>query len=486
MQARTGATPSDTNPSKTSRPSSSTRPGDKNITPRVAGQGVGPTIGATGPRDHPLAAYAQSDLESLRFYMMLLMLRNITTAGFVFEDPMQHGSFSLPGCVVAAPSFPANTPGVDQDYVYNWVRDAAITMVEIAESMLPNVGGEVDILADYVDYATTCFDNAQPTKAHACFTLTGQPRPWTEQSDGPALQNVALLRAYDQLDAASQASALTLIDKNTAYLMGVYQQPTTNLWEEHSGYSFFARSAQLKCLRLIAANKIGAAVPPGLPAAVTWLENALASHWNGTYYVSVMDPNSPPPRSVADDYDTNIDIVQSCVYGAVPCTDTKLLASAAILRSQWSDPGSPSLYPINIEDQARGLGPLFGRYPGDVYDGDVSQPVRGGHPWALCTANFAEFQYMLASKILFDKKVPLDALSRAFFTPLGIDTNTTPADAAAVLRASSDAMLRAIIFHSDRYELSEQFDGTTGYEKSVHNLTWSYAAFLSALRARQS
>jgi glucoamylase len=32
--------------------------------------------------------------------------------------------------------------------------------------------------------------------------------------------------------------------------------------------------------------------------------------------------------------------------------------------------------------------------------------------------------------------------------------------------------------------LSEQFDGVTGYEKSVKNLTWSYAAFLSAVRAR--
>jgi GH15 family glucan-1,4-alpha-glucosidase len=33
-------------------------------------------------------------------------------------------------------------------------------------------------------------------------------------------------------------------------------------------------------------------------------------------------------------------------------------------------------------------------------------------------------------------------------------------------------------------ELSEQFDRDTGYTKSVSNLTWSYAAFLSAVRAR--
>ena len=41
----------------------------------------------------------------------------------------------------------------------------------------------------------------------------------------------------------------------------------------------------------------------------------------------------------------------------------------------------------------------------------------------------------------------------------------------------------AAAFHSDDLELSEQFDATTGFEKSVSNLSWSYASFLSAVRA---
>jgi glucoamylase len=45
-------------------------------------------------------------------------------------------------------------------------------------------------------------------------------------------------------------------------------------------------------------------------------------------------------------------------------------------------------------------------------------------------------------------------------------------------------MLRAVIYHSDHLELSEKFDGTSGFEKSVRDLTWSNAAFLSAVRAR--
>jgi len=47
-------------------------------------------------------------------------------------------------------------------------------------------------------------------------------------------------------------------------------------------------------------------------------------------------------------------------------------------------------------------------------------------------------------------------------------------------------MLQAIVFHSDNLELSEQFYATTGYEKSVSNLSWSYASFLSAVRAKNS
>jgi glucoamylase len=45
-------------------------------------------------------------------------------------------------------------------------------------------------------------------------------------------------------------------------------------------------------------------------------------------------------------------------------------------------------------------------------------------------------------------------------------------------------MLNAVVYHSNCFELSEQFDQATGYELSVSNLTWSYAAFLSAIGVR--
>jgi glucoamylase len=430
----------------------------------------------------------EANLPAIAQHMFSLMLRNVASDGFQFTDPTNPLNFSTAGCVIAAPSYPSDQPGVDQDYVFNWSRDAALTAMEIAAAVAPTAPGTgVQTLIDYVNFARLCQDNATPTLAHACYTIEGKSRPWTEQSDGPALQTLAILQAFPQLNQAAQAVAAGVIGKNLDFILAHYQEPTVNLWEEHSGYSFFARAAQLRCLREIAANTLGIAVPPGTGDAAGWLEWALAGHWNGTCYLSVLAPSEGmegPSAPVAANYDPNIDIVMGCVYGALPCTDTRLLATAGLLRRQWADSASASVYPVNVTDQARGIGPLLGRYPGDTYDGDVTDPVPGGHPWPLCTANFAELYYRLAAEVARTQSIPYDGNSALFFSQVGIDAGTSTAVAVAALEGAADAMLQAVIYHSDHLELSEQFDGTSGFEKSVRDLAWSYAAFLSAVRAK--
>ena len=284
---------------------------------------------------------------------------------------------------------------------------------------------------------------------------------------------------YGQLDAPTQATATGLINANLAFLSTAYQGQTFNLWEEEYGYSFFARSAQLRCFQAVAANSVGIAVPSWLPAALSWLVSALEGHWNGEYYQSML----PVPTDYRAPYDPNIDVIMAAVYGAESVTDPQLLATAALIRAQWADPSSKYCYPVNGADATQGLGPLLGRYPGDVYDGDTDAQV-GDHPWAIATANFAELYYRLAAKISSSRTVPADSLSDEFLAQVGITSATAPLAAATALRAAGDAMLGAIVYHSDRFELSEQFDAYTGYEKSVSNLSWSYAAYLSAIRAR--
>jgi glucoamylase len=420
----------------------------------------------------------QSDPTAVAPYLFWLMFRNVASDGLVFADPVNEGVVSAPGCVLASPSWENSATHVTQDYVYHWTRDAAIVALELSAAYTSGVLPDNQPLIDYVTFSATCQASAGDFD-RASFRIDGTQRPWTDQTDGPALQTVALLAMYRQLDAATRAVASSLIDANLNFLSGAYQGQTFNLWEEEDGYSFFARSAQLRCFQAIAANSVGIAVPSWLPAALTWLASALDGHWNGACYQSVL----PVPSDYRAPYDPNIDIVQAAIYGAESVTDPRLLATAAALRAQWSDPSSKYIYPINTDDAARGIGPMLGRYPGDLYDGDTDAQV-GDHPWALSTANFAELYYRLATKIISSRTVPADSLAEPFLAQVGLTPSSAPLDAATALRSAGDAMLQAIIYHSDHLELSEQFDATTGFEKSVSNLSWSYAAFLSAARAR--
>jgi glucoamylase len=421
---------------------------------------------------------AQVNLAMVGKFMFWLMFRNVASDGMVFDDPVNAGVVSSPGAVLASPSWENTATRLTQDYVYHWTRDAAIVATELAWAYSSGTLPDNQPLIDYVTFSQTCQQSAGDFDRASCY-INGTQRPWTNQTDGPALQTLALLAMYRQLDTPTQAIAVQLINANLNFLEGAYQGQTYNLWEEEYGYSFFARSAQLRCFQAVAANTIGITVPSWLPTALTWLTSALDSHWNGEIYQSML----PVPADYRAPYDPNIDIVMSAIYGAESVTDPRLLATAAALRAQWADPGSKYFYPINGTDAALNLGPLLGRYPGDVYDGDTDDLV-GDHPWALTTANFAELYYRLAAKISSSRTVPADSLSATFLAQVGVTAATAPLDAAASLRAAGDAMLQAVVYHSDHLELSEQFDAVTGFEKSVSNLSWSYAAFLSAVRAR--
>ena len=426
-------------------------------------------------------AVAQVDLTTTARYMFWLMFRNVASDGLVFDDPVNAGVLSQPGCVLASPSWENSATRVTQDYVYHWTRDAAIVARELSAAYAAGTLPGNEPLTDYIQFCRLC-QNSPGDFDRASYLINGTQRPWTNQTDGPALQTLALLTVYSQVDTPAQTIARTLIDANLNFLQTAYQGQTYNLWEEEFGASFFARSVQLRCFQAIAANTLGVAVPGWLPAAISWLASALDEHWNGQCYQSML----PVPTDYRAPYDPNIDVVQAAIYGAGSVTDTRLLAHAALLRAQWADAGSTYYYPINGDDAQRGIGPLLGRYPGDVYDGDTDALV-GDHPWPLCAANFAELYYRLAAKITSSAAVPADSLSAPFFAQIGVDAGTVaPPDAAAALRAAADQMLQAIVFHSDHFELSEQFDAVTGYEKSVSNLSWSYAAFLSAVRARNA
>ncbi len=289
---------------------------------------------------------------------------------------------------------------------------------------------------------------------------------------------------------AQQEQAADVIAGDLGYLLdgNRYQAPTVTHWEDTYGQSLFARCVQLRCLNEVVAQgqTLGLTVPTGAATAAQWLAEEISAHWSkqDSYYISVLgaerlsgDPQAP--------YDPSIDPILACVYGAgIEPTDPQLLSTAAQVRAQWSA-GGTAAYPINAADSVIGLGPVLGRYLGDEYDG-LSLTSDTGHPWAVCTCGFAQLYYELASAIGGGAAVPSDQLAAEFLQQLGVTSSTPSAQAVGTLRTAGDNMLNAVIYHSSNYELSEQFDQQTGYERSVSNLTWSYAAYISAVAVRSN
>jgi glucoamylase len=452
----------------------------------------------SGPEPQQVTTPANGvDLARMADYFVPLMMRNIATDGYPFvapsvfpgerpggePQPPPEAVLSQPGCILASPTYHENLPTVKQSYVYNWVRDSAIVATELAAADLPPLpGGMSDVYDDYVTFAALCQSKAPTELDRAKYTIAGDVvENWPRQNDGPALQTVALLNLFSKLSAPAQDRARQLISSNVNFIIEQHQHPNNNLWEEVYGQSFFTRSVQLKCLYAVRDDPKGASVPAGVDTAVAWLTDALHHHAQNGRYLSIIDATNP-----RDDYDPNSDIVLACIYGAVDSTDPALLNTAAALLTQCTDPVSG--YPINVADAPLGIGPVLGRYPGDYYDGThVSGSEAGatrGHPWAVCTAAHAELYYRVARVVLNDRRVPDDPLASDFLIQAGTSSHDDPDTAAASLHRAGDRMLQAIVYHSDHLELSEQFNAATGYENSVRNLSWSYASFLSALRAR--
>jgi glucoamylase len=431
-------------------------------------------------------------------YMFSLMLRNVATYGFQIADhnePGDPGGYTAPGCVLASPSwpsYPGNVAPIIEDYVFNWTRDAAITTSAVlnqAPAQIPAAGAS-DLLTSYVNFASTCQASGGGI-GQAHYTPEGASTGSADESDGPALRILTILQGFADLDGPTQTVARNVIGADLAYLLdnNRYQNPTWNLWEDTFGQSIFARSVQLAALNQIISLGPGLSipVPPTAQAAATWLEQQLPLHWDAAdnYYVGVLKPFTRGGGDPSVPYDPSIDPILACIYGAgIPPYDPRLLSTAAQVRAQWTAGGSAP-YPINTADWNNfKIGPCLGRYNGDEYSG-WALTSNTGHPWVVCTCGFAQLYYELAAAINNGTTaVPSDPLATTFLSQVGVSSTSTAQAATSALNNAGDQMLQAVLYHSNRYELSEQFDQSSGYEISVSNLTWSYAAFLSAVAAR--
>ena len=145
------------------------------------------------------------------------------------------------------------------------------------------------------------------------------------------------------------------------------------------------------------------------------------------------------------------------------------------------------LYAINADSD--GISYAIGRYPEDTYDGVGNSKA---NPWFLCTLAFAETYYRAIEEWKSAGSIEVTATSAAFFKQFdsnAAEGTTYKADSdefnavVKAVAAEADTYFKRVQKHATNNEMSEQINKDSGEETGAKNLTWSYAAFITAAAA---
>ncbi|KAI9059251.1 carbohydrate-binding module family 20 protein [Trametes sanguinea] len=351
------------------------------------------------------------------------------------------------GIVVASPS--TENP----DYLYTWTRDSSLVFKLLIDQF---TSGEDTSLRGLIDDFTSAEAILQQVSNPSGTVSTGglgEPKfnidetaftgAWGRpQRDGPALRATSIIRYANWLLDNGNTTYVSntlwpVIQLDLDYVADNWNQSTFDLWEEVDSSSFFTTAVQHRALREGAtfASRIGqSSVVSGYTTQADNLLCFLQSYWNpsGGYITA----NTGGGRSGKDSNTVltsihTFDPAAGCDAATFqPCSD-KALSNLKVYVDAFR-----SIYTIN-NGIASNAAVATGRYPEDSY--------MGGNPWYLTTSAVAEQLY--------------DALY--VWDQLG-GLNYTPADGG----------------------LAEQFSRSDGTPLSAVDLTWSYAAALTAFAAR--
>ncbi|WP_238136900.1 glycoside hydrolase family 15 protein [Variovorax sp. JS1663] len=400
------------------------------------------------------------------------------------------------GSIVASPVLGNYDP--DPDYFFHWFRDSAVVIDALRLLHIDRRIGDEALrhLRDFTRFSLALnrldgrVDAAVPGRAQRVEpgllqylredhdlarahgdAVVGETRVnpdgtldilrWARpQHDGPPLRALALLRwvAGGQLDASLLADVSELIRFDLHFTLRHWREPSFDIWEEESGHHYYT-------LRVSAA---------ALAEGATWLQGGgdtvqaqqcreasqavlrwLDDYWvdegtdehgapKGYYRSRVLEGGKPSPKAL------DIAVILSAIHGVGAealhgPADPRMQATLARLDALFD-----AAYPIN-HGRPPGRGTAMGRYAGDVYC--------SGGAYYFSTLGAAEFCFRAAAlggdeaRSWFDRGDAYLATVRAY-TPVTGD-------------------------------LSEQFDQRSGAQTSAKHLAWSYAAFISSVRARR-
>jgi glucoamylase len=445
------------------------------------------------------------------------MLDAISATHLVFDRP-GFGQRVIPhrGSVLASP-VPAHYDP-DPDYFFHWFRDSAIVIDALRVALAEGYAGPVavsrfrefvqfslslraldgkeflrrtDLRArvrpDFLKYLRPEAEIAalsgeavlEDVRVNADgtldFTLWGRP-----QADGPALRTLAVLRWWQQLPGVEESlrSAMSdLIRGDLAFTRSYGTRPCHDIWEEESGYHYYTQLLRAEALRAGAAWLEERSQPEEARAFRVAAEETLAhldNLWNGAagFYCSRTGVVSGDPAKKLD-----CSVLLGILHagragGRHSVLDPRAQATLSALEELFE-----AEYAIN-HNRPAGRGLALGRYANDRY--------YSGGAYYFSTLAAAEFYFRLAAALRGGAPLPVTAENLRFRQRLGAGDAAADSPAlAALAQERGDAILRTVqAFTPDSGDLSEQFDHTTGVQTSAKQLTWSYAAFVTAVASR--
>lgn len=420
------------------------------------------------------------------------------------------------------------------------IRDAAITMNTIVDLYAENPSSALSsrlstILDAYASLQRDLQHTSNPSGSFEDLSGLGEPKfkvdgtPFTgswgrPQRDGPALRALTLMRYLREYNAThpslwssneatdfyslyyeAEMPPRSVIKADLEYVSHFWNESSFDLWEETEGLHFFNLMVSARSLR--EGSKLAKAF--GDFGAAEWyleqagrIERLLSKFWN---------PKKGHLVETLWSKRSGLDC--GLLLGSLHALPTQDQEEAAVFQP-WSDEILVSLlaltndqrdrFPINSSpspDQDASApafeGTGLGRYPEDVYDG-YGTSNRGGNPWFLCTSSAAEILFRSASHFATSSQLTISSTSLPFYaallatSSLDIQPGTFgPSDTVfhsviEHLQIAGDSFLDVVKTHVDAEgSMSEQFDRVTGYMRGARDLTWSYGAFLQAVRARR-
>ncbi|KAF5345299.1 hypothetical protein D9758_008451 [Tetrapyrgos nigripes] len=414
------------------------------------------------------------------------------------------------GIVVASPS--KSNP----DYFYTWTRDTSVVFAAIIDQF--TLGLDNSLRSQIDNFVGSQARIQQVSNPSGSITTGGLGEPkfnvdetaftgaWGRpQRDGPALRATAMITWGNFLLGENNSTYVQntlwpIIQRDLDYVVRAKLEPDNvrfpaqgwsyllnltsrfDLWEEVSSSSFFTTAVQHRSLRQGAA--LAAKLGQTSSTYSTQADNVLCflqSYWNTAGY---MTANTGGGRSGKD---ANTVLASIHTFDAAagcdavtfqPCSDralSNLLNYVSAFRS---------IYGINSGIPAN-QGVATGRYPEDSY--------MGGNPWYLATLAVSE---QLEDALIVWKQqgsLQITDTSLAFFQLFSssVSTGTYAASTStfttltAAIKNYADSFVGVVAkFTPANGGLAEQYDRNNGNPVSAVDLTWSYAATLTAIDAR--